>query len=62
MSMFSQWDDPNSYIEQDQKKPKSSKVDKFKKNNIDDGTKVGGVEAAIIPKVAEKIEESKRES
>lgn len=60
MSMFSQWDDPNSYIEQDQKKPKSSKVDKFKKNNIDDGTKVGGVEAAIIPKVAEKIEESKK--
>ncbi len=31
MSMFSQWDDPSSYIEQDQKKPKSSKVDKFKK-------------------------------
>ncbi len=60
MSMFSQWDDPSSYIEQDQKKPKSSKVDKFKKNNIDDGTKVGGVEAAIIPKVAEKIEESKK--
>ena len=60
MSMFSQWDDPNSYIEQDQRAPQSSKIDKFKKNNIDDGTKVGGVEAAVIPKVAEKIQSAQK--
>ena len=60
MSMFSQWDDPNSYIEKDQKVPKSSKIDKFKKNNIDDGTKVGGIEQAIIPKVAGAIEAGKK--
>lgn len=60
MSMFSQWDDPNSYVDKDQKVPKSSRIDKFKKNTIDDGTKVGGIEQAIIPKVAEKIESAKK--
>lgn len=37
-----------------------SKVDEFKKANIDDGTKVGGVEAAILPKVASGIESARK--
>ena len=62
MSMFSQWDDPSSYVDADTKPVKSSKIDKFKKNNvtIDDGTKVGAVEQAVIPKVAEAIESGKK--
>ena len=53
---FPQWDDPNSYVDSTQKPPASSKVDKFKKTTIDDGTKVGGIEQAVIPKVAGAIE------
>ena len=42
MSQFSQWDDPNAYIEQNQTPPASSKIDKFKK--AEDESKVGKVE------------------
>jgi hypothetical protein len=54
MSQFSQWDDPNSYIDPGQKPAPSSKIDKFKK--AEDETKVGKVEQAVIPKVAGAIE------
>ena len=59
MSITEWWTDP-SIAKDPTKEPKLSKVDKFKKDNIDDGTKVGGVEAAIIPKVAEKLESAQK--
>ena len=55
MSLTEWWNDP-TIVGDSPKPPKTSKVDKFKKNNIDDGTKVGGIEQAVIPKVAGAIE------
>lgn len=40
--------------------PPLSKVDSFKKANIDDGTKVGGIEAAVLPTVAKGIEKAQK--
>jgi hypothetical protein len=58
MSQFSQWDDPNAYIDPTQKPPAASKIDKFKK--AEDETKVGKAEQAIIPKIAGAIEAGKK--
>ena len=55
MSITEWWTDP-SIAKDPTKEPKLSKVDKFKKDN----TKVGGVEQAIIPKVAEKLESAQK--
>jgi len=37
-----------------------SKVDSFKKNNFDDGTKVGGVEGAVLPFIGKQIEKAQK--
>ena len=55
MSLTEWWNDP-SVASDPAKEPKLSKVDKFKK----DTTKVGGIEQAIIPKVAGAIEAGKK--
>jgi len=59
MSLTEWWNDP-SIVQDPQKTPKLSKVDKFKKNNIDDGTKVGGIEQAVVPKVAGAIQSAQK--
>lgn len=58
MSLTEWWNDP-SIVKDPSSQPSISKVDKFKKEE-EDKTKVGKVEQAIIPKIAEKIEAGKK--
>lgn len=55
------WEDPRykDLLPEGQQGPLSS-IEDFRKNTFDDGTKVGGIEQAIIPKVVGAIEAGKK--